>query len=176
MIQSRNIKCIVCDFDQTLCIHNPGAESTGLIGDNWYIYLLSQNENPYIKDGHYAPPEMIKFLKEAKECNDKVKFCVCSKMGIALHMSLKEDFVRKKYPDIDWFNFCAVGNDAGKIRYLTIMKELFKCLPAEVILIDDNEEILSLAQEKGYQTINPAAITNGLARACWYVSKGEWYT
>lgn len=152
MVDIENLKLVLYDFDDTLCIHGKhrGSREVDLTYD---ISVLAGNH-----DYSDCKPNvhMMEFMK------------LCSKRGIHQglisatcsykHMELKSDRVAQHY-GLKLDNFC-VGSPENKLRLLAAIPEAYN-IPREcILLIDDYAKTLNAAQAEGFMSASPMEIVN----------------
>lgn len=152
MINLDEIKLVVYDFDDTLCIHEKHSDSE----DEEHLYNIT-----VLKEGSKA---------YTGSTNIQMKWFIdkCTKLGIRQglisatrsykHASAKCNWVSENY-GINLEDFC-VGNPRDKIEMLCSIKDAYNLEEYEILLVDDYWQNLEDAANKGFSCCTPMEIVN----------------
>lgn len=153
MIDLKNLKLVLYDFDDTLCIHKCHEDNDDL--DHLYNINILVGGLAAFNDGSTSL-----FMKKFMD--------VCARMNIrqglisaALsykHCEAKNEWVRRNY-DINLENFC-VGSANGKIDMMTAIADAYCFDKNEILIIDDYWYTLEKASNLGFQACTPMEIVN----------------
>ena len=160
MIDLKNLKLVLYDFDDTLCIHKYHEDNDDL--DHLYNINILVGGSEAFNDGSISL-----FMKKFID--------VCSRMNIRQglisaslsykHFEAKNEWVRRNY-DIQLENFC-VGSARGKIDMITAIADAYCFDKNEILIVDDFWETLEKAANLGFQACTPMEIVN-------YISEREF--
>lgn len=149
----KDVKYVLFDFDDTLCIHSNHQAWTNNKEHKFDVCIL-QGGDPYAKSApNYHMAEFIRHLKEAD-----------IKMGLISHISsvpqaiIKERWVEENY-NIKLDNFC-VGSREHKVEMLKHIADGLHIRHSQILIIDDAYMTLAEADSEGFQTATPMEIVN----------------
>lgn len=153
MIDLKNLKIVLYDFDDTLCIHKYHEASDDLE----HLY----NINVLIKGSDtYNDCSISLFMKKFMN--------ICSKMNIRQglisaslsykHFEAKNEWVRRNY-DTQLENFC-VGRVDRKIDMINAIADAYCFDKNEILVVDDFWETLEKVANAGFQACSPMEIVN----------------
>lgn len=150
MLNLENLKLVIYDFDETLCIHTNRKSGLDIDYDSQVVAGKSAWDtcNPN---------------KSMKQFID-----ICKKRGITQglisatlsyqHMHLKNEWVKENY-DIELENYC-VGHPEDKIKMLRALSVGLGLNKDEILIVDDMYSTLSSAANEGFQSATPMEVVN----------------
>lgn len=153
MLDFTNIKLVLYDFDDTLCIHSNRDYD---INDEYELDLTiyKGDKNPwhnYKKNKHMQ--KMINLCKDLGIAQGLI-----SVVSTFKHMQAKHQWCFDNY-EVDLGNFC-VGTDEEKIRQLCIIADAYGFERNQVVIIDDKFAILNEASKLGFTALSPMEVVN----------------
>lgn len=150
MIKLDNIKYVLFDFDDTLCIHNKHGEGD----DSAYNVAVLSGMNPWKlcnKSEH-----MQIFINICKAKN--IKLGLISSTLSYKHMEAKQKWAEEGY-DTTLENFC-VGSPEAKIEIMKALAESQHIERHNIMIIDDLYLTLDRAVNNGFKACSPMEIVN----------------
>lgn len=147
-----NIKLILFDFDDTLCIHHKRGYTEK---DEFELDLrIYKGKEPWVN--HSTNKHMKLFLEECEHKN--IKLGLLSVVSNFKHAQAKEKWILENY-NIKLENFC-VGTDEEKIRQLEIIAKAYELKKEEILIVDDKQSILNEVSLLGFLAWSPMEVVN----------------
>lgn len=154
MINLDNVKLILLDFDDTLCIHSKHFEE-----DTKYTqYSLTQAlKGETVYNDNYKPNLQLKVFLHY--CVGKgILLGLMSKIDSYIKGTIKLKWVKDNY-NVELENFCVSSFDM-KLNMLKSISEAYNLKNNEILIIDDYWETLEKAEYNGFQAASPMEIIN----------------
>ena len=157
MLDLKNIKIVVFDFDNTLAIYDDYTFQ--YIMDNDKLYSILLNEGIGFWKNAKVNRHFYKFVSKLKQMNKEMY--LCSGIQLPIESNLKLDWVRKNY-NVDMNNACIhiSSYPDGKLSIIKSLCEYHKCKPEEVLFIDDCWEIIAKIVNFGCQAMMPINVVD----------------
>lgn len=153
MINLDQLKCVLYDFDDTLCIHKDHRES----GSREAAYDSDVLLNGAGAWRDCATNLHMKEFMNICEANG-VRQGLISATTSAKHMNGKLDWVKEKY-GVDLENFC-VGTPDAKLRVMIALADTSDFHKYEILIVDDYFENVTRAANAGFMACTPMEIVN----------------
>lgn len=155
-LNSVDIKLVVCDFDDTLCMH---TALNHCIDDDVYRYnflqCALQGKSPY-SDFDRPAPYMDRFLCKFKQKG--VPVVTVTIVYTSLDMISKSNWLLGEYT-CKFDSVIGVGDAEDKISTLEDLCRFYNIKKEEALLIDDRRDIRKMAISKGFNAMSPEAVT-----------------
>ena len=153
MIKIGQLKCVLYDFDDTLCIHRDHRESESSKAD--YDRDVFLNGAGAWRD--CATNQHMKEFIDMCEANG-VRQGLISATTSAKHMQGKVDWVKENY-GIELENFC-VSTPEAKLRIMLALADTSGFHKYEILIIDDYFENVTRAANAGFMACTPMEVVN----------------
>lgn len=153
MLVLENIKVVLWDFDDTLCIHKfHGSDS-----DSEHMYNVDVLLHG--KDAWNTGKPNIYMKRFMKLCSDKgIKQGLISSTTSYKHAIGKCDWVKDNY-GVELENFC-VGTFEAKLDMMLAIADAYNYERDAILIVDDFWENLERAANNGFQACTPMEIVN----------------
>lgn len=148
-----NIKYVLFDFDDTLCIHSSHKPWTRANDHKQEVYML---KNQYFYPTSRANAHMREFINICKK--NSIKMGLISHVNSVPQSIAKINWCEKQY-DVKFENFC-VGTREQKVEMLKRISDSTNIDKDEIIIIDDSYLTLTEAESEGFMTATPMEIVN----------------
>lgn len=154
LMQNLNdIKYVLFDFDDTLCIHSNHQAWTNSKDHKLEVCIL-QGGDPYYKSTpNFHMAEFIRHLRE-----NGIKMGLISHVSSVLQANIKEKWVEEHY-NIRLDNFC-VSTREQKVEMLKRISDGLHIERSRILIIDDAYLTLTEATDAGFQAATPMEIVN----------------
>lgn len=152
MIKNENLKVVLFDFDDTLCIHN---RSTHHSDEEYYESLIHSSEW-WTKIGCEPNKHMKEFMLLMK--SQGTRLGLISQTDSYIHMIRKNEWVQTNY-GIELENFCVACN-VSKVNMMISLNKAYNIRRNKILLVDDKESILCEAVNNGFQAASPMEVVN----------------
>ena len=158
MIALENIKIVLWDFDDTLCMH----EFHDGNGDSDHMYnvdVLLHGTDAW----NTCKPNihMKRFMTLC--CNKGIRQGLISSTIFYKHAANKCDWVKDKY-GVELENFC-VGTPKAKLDMMLAIADAYNYKRDEILIVDDFWENLERAANNGFQACTPMEVVNFIVEA-----------
>lgn len=152
MIKNENLKIVLFDFDDTLCIHNRSIHYS----DEEYYKLLIHSSEWWTKIGCEPSKHMKEFMLLMK--SQGTRLGLISQTDSYIHMIRKNEWVQTNY-EIELENFCVACN-VSKVNMMIALSKAYNIRRNTILLVDDKESILCEAVNNGFQAASPMEVVN----------------
>lgn len=151
-----NIKLIVLDYDDTLCIHIHNGVTRPSEQD-WDNLTKEAKENTYLDLVPCVPNKALKlFLDTYFEKTEKHLLTWANTKRL---IPARKAFI-KKYYDTEYFTKYEIAHTReAKLKYLLAVAEYRDLDKNEILLIEDHPSTLDEARDAGFMAISTAEIT-----------------
>lgn len=153
MVDLTNIKLVIFDFDDTLCIH-PKHGYTEEDEIELELKVYRDIKSPWSE--HAKNRHMQEFIDECVEKG--MKMGMMSLVSSFKHGERKIHWIKEQY-GVNMENY-SVGNREDKIRLLKVLMLTFNLDFKQIMIIDDRSDTLNEAAENGFIAISPMQIVN----------------
>lgn len=151
-----NIKVAIFDFDDTLAVHKDQdfAKHRRESEEKRLGYYLNAYQNPDTFYEDFEPcvksETLYNFISYLR--NKDIKIYCLSGMKYSFHLKAKQSFVNKHYGnDIE---VISTATQELKIDGVKIIQRANNCKLAEIIFIDDRQDVVELLNINGIKAIN----------------------
>lgn len=151
MIKLDQLKCVLYDFDDTLCIHKDHREGS----DAAYDRDVLINGAGAWRDCDINP-HMKAFMNMCEASG--VRQGLISATTSAKHMQGKVAWVKENY-GVELENFC-VGTPEAKLRIMLALADTSGFHKYEILIVDDYFENTTRAANAGFMACTPMEIVN----------------
>lgn len=147
-----SLRAAVFDFDNTLCIHPINR----VFPDGWDAQFTKDTfcmewEKIY-KD--CIAPEAMKRLIGKIQGETGADVMMLSHVRFSHYVTAKEAWLEKEYGGIFRGRCYGCGTRADKLRFLQMLCEYYGCSPAEIILVEDNDEVIQECRKEGFVVLD----------------------
>lgn len=151
-----NIKLIVLDYDDTLCIHLHNGVTRPSEQD-WDDLTKEAKENTYLDLVPCGPNKALKlFLDTYFEHTEKHLLTWSNTKRLIL---ARKAFIEKYYDTEHFTKYEAVPTREDKVHYLFLMAAYKGLCKNEILLIEDHPSTLNEARNAGFMAISTAEIS-----------------
>lgn len=152
MIKNEDLKIVLFDFDDTLCIHNRSTHHS----DEEYYESLIHSSKWWTKIGCEPNKHMKEFMLLMK--SQGTRLGLISQTDSYIHMIRKNEWVQTNY-GIELENFCVACN-ISKVNMMISLNKAYNIRRNKILLVDDKESILCEAVNNGFQAASPMEVVN----------------
>lgn len=150
MINLFEIKFVVFDFDDTLCIHTGHGSGS----ERAYNKSMLIAKNPW--KGSMINSHMKEFMQL---CEDRdIQMGLISATTSYPHMDRKHGWVFESY-GFDLQNFC-VGEADSKLDMLIAIHDAYNIERNRILIVDDRYATLNMCEDAGFMTATPMEVVN----------------
>lgn len=149
-----NLKIVLFDFDNTLCVHTDHKKWTESQKNAARAKLVSEDLSMY--DGCKINDNLRKFMELLQTKN--IRIGLLSTVESHPWALMKQRFVRERY-HVKLENFC-VGTQEGKLDMLNAIADSNGYSKQEVAIVDDYWYQLERASDAGFAAYSPLEIVN----------------
>lgn len=154
MLKLNNVKVILFDFDDTLCIHKHHHSHTEEQSREYNSSMLKKGVDTYDK---CAPNKHFKqFMSECKQLG--IRMGLISLVPSFVHGQVKHDWVLREY-GIDLENYC-VGTFESKLGIMIAISDAYGIVRESILLVDDYFKNNERAADNGFQVCTPMEVVN----------------
>lgn len=153
MFNLKDIKLVLYDFDDTLCIHH-GRGYTEKDEDELDCKIYEGCNNPWKE--HDINRHMLCFMDKCKTLT--IRQGLLSVVSSCPHGDAKVKWVENQY-GFHLDNFC-VGTKEEKIRALRLLSTALMLQRYEILVIDDRVDVLNEAARMGFIVWSPLEVVN----------------
>lgn len=150
-----SLRAVVFDFDNTLCIH-PINRIFQNGGDAQFTKdTFSMEWEKIYRD--CTAPEAMKRLIERIQAETKADVMMLSQVRFSHYITVKEAWLEREYGDAFYGKCYGCGTRSDKLHFLQMLCEYYGCGPAEIVLVEDNDETIQECRKAGFivlDTIN----------------------
>lgn len=153
MVDLTNIKLVIFDFDDTLCIHyKHGYTEDDELELTLKVYM--SNKSPWCD--HAKNRHMQEFINECVE--RKLPMGMMSLVTSFKHSERKIHWIKEQY-GVDMENY-SVGNRKDKLKLLKSLALALGLDHRQILFIDDRSDTLNEVAENGFIAVSPMQIVN----------------
>ena len=150
-----NIKLVLFDFDDTLCIHQYHTDEEW---KDYYASMVRGDINFWHRFGSKKNKHMELFMNMCNIYNENIKFGLISAVTYVCEAVCKVQWVANEY-NRKMRNYC-VSNVDAKAHLINTLIENEGYKPSDILLIDDLYSNLEQASKLGIYTATPMEVVN----------------
>lgn len=151
MIDLQNVKMILFDFDDTLCIHRDHSSGE----DEDYDKTVFNKNNAWSNcEPSIIMKSFLRFIMNEKKYEVGLISATCT----YVHSEMKVKWVEKNY-GYKIENLC-VGSAQYKLREMKAICSSKGYKQSEILLIDDLWDTLEMCNDNGFQAASPMEVAN----------------
>ena len=159
MLNFKNVKVILFDFDETLCIHHGHIPGTGTTDE--FADLIKEGADIYKnKEGNI---QLKKFIVLCK--NKGIEIGIISACSSFIAMNVKRQWAERTY-STSFTNYC-VDSAEHKINMLEAIHKAYGFQRSQIAIVDDLIFTVTNAADAGFLACTPMEIVNFMNAKEW---------
>ena len=99
-------------------------------------------------------PEAMKRLIEKIQSETEADVMMLSHVRFSHYVTAKEAWLEKEYGDVFTGRCYGCGTRSDKLHFLQMLCEYYECSPADIVLVEDNDETIQECRKAGFVVLD----------------------
>lgn len=150
-----SLRAVIFDFDNTLCIHPMNRVYSSEWDTDFIEDTFKMEWEKVYRD--CTAPEAMKRLIARVQAETEADVMMLTQVSFSHYVTAKEAWLERDYGDTFTGKCYGCGKRESKLHFLQMLCSYYGCSPAEIVLVDDNEETVQECRKAGFivlDTIN----------------------